>query len=399
MAIRGKLQTTMAPRIFLAHGPGDAAGTLKKWTMGIEDDSIIAKTYSAQIFELANELGAEILVVTDNRNSYTAKDRRISVESHVMGDLGSGWRYWLNMKKHADLTARKAYDFGADAAIVSFHYGLFSLPAFKKYNIPIILDMHNTIWPMGCKPNLIKQFIFKAIAISGRDALAGVIGVSPECGRQLKQLIGEKPTFNHIPQYPVSLKNITIDNTFPSEFRILFAGRIESMKGVFDILDASEILVRMGYRQVKWILAGKGSAEPELRDQIVGRNLDCFIELKGQLTRDNLTVELAKSQATITPTRAGFAEGLAKAPLESLIPGIPSLMSSVVPAAEIVKNAAIVFPPSSPAEIANAVAKMLDSPSLYDSLCAESRGLKHLLFDQKHSYKKAVLGALSECLG
>lgn len=399
MAIRRKPPTIMAPKIFLAHGPGDAAGTLKKWAMGIEDDSIIAKTYSAQIFDLANEIGAKILVVTDNINSYTHKDQSISVESHLMGDLGSSWRYWLKMKKHADLTARKAYNFGANVAIVSFHYGLFSLPAFKKYKIPIILDMHNTIWPMGCKPNFIKQLIFKAIAISGRDTLAGVIGVSPECGRQLKQLIGEKPTFNHIPQYPVSLKNITIDNTLPSEFRILFAGRIESMKGIFDILDASEILIRMGYRQVKWILAGKGSAEAELRDQIIGRNLSCFMELKGQLTRDKLTDELAKSQATITPTRAGFAEGLAKAPLESLIPGIPSLMSSVVPAAEIVKNSALVFPPSSPTEIANAVAKMLDSPSLYDSLCAESRGLKHLLFDPQYSYKTAVLGALSECLG
>ena len=104
---------------------------------------------------------------------------------------------------------------------------------------------------------------------------------------------------------------------------------------------------------MKWIIAGSGSAEYQLKVEIERRNLSSHFELKGQLCRSDLTEELIKATATITPTRAGFAEGLAKAPLESLIAGIPALLSSVVPAAEVVKNAAIVFEPSSPTEIAS----------------------------------------------
>ena len=59
-----------APKIFFAHGPGDAAGTLKSWASNIEDDSIIAKTYSGQVFDLAKELGSELLVITDNLNCH-----------------------------------------------------------------------------------------------------------------------------------------------------------------------------------------------------------------------------------------------------------------------------------------------------------------------------------------
>jgi len=86
------------------------------------------------------------------------------------------------------------------------------------------------------------------------------------------------------------------------------------------------------------------------------------------------------------------------APLESLIAGIPALLSSVVPAAEVVKNAAIVFEPSSPTEIASSVRQLLEDPSYYDSLCKSSKKLRPLLFNNHHSFKNAILGALARAI-
>jgi glycogen(starch) synthase len=402
MAHTQKSLARPAPKIFFAHGPGDAAGTLKSWASNIEDISIIAKTYSGQVFDLAKELGSELLVITDNPNSHMLAADRISVESLPRGDMGRGWKYWVNMKRHAECVARRASDFGADVAIVSLHYGLLSLAAFKKYQIPVILDMHNTLWPMGLEPHLLRRVLLKTIAVKGQSGLEAVIAVSPECGRQLNRLITEKPVFEHIPQYPENLQNISSNKNplSPSEeFRILFAGRLEEVKGILDVLDAAEILISEGYAQVKWIIAGSGSTEHQLKVEIERRNLSSHFELKGQLCRSELTEELTKANATITPTRAGFAEGLAKAPLESLIVGIPALLSSVVPAAEVVKNAAIVFEPSSPAGIASSVREILDTPLHYDSLCKSSRKLRHLLFDNQHSFKNAVLDALARITG
>ena len=402
MAHTQKPLALSAPKIFFAHGPGDAAGTLKSWASNIEDDSIIAKTYSGQVFDLAKELGSELLVITDNLNCHKLEVDNISVESVPRGEMGNGWKYWVNMKKHAEHVARRASDFGADVAIVSLHYGLLSLSAFKKYQIPVILDMHNTLWPMGVEPHFVRKLLLKTMAFNGQSGLEAVIAVSPECGRQLNRLIAKKPIFEHIPQYPKSLQNISSNKrpVSPSkEFRILFAGRIEKKKGIFDILEAAEILINEGYPQVKWIIAGSGSAEHQLKVEIERRNLSSHFELKGQLCRSDLTEELIKANATITPTRAGFAEGLAKAPLESLIAGIPALLSSVVPAAEVVKNAAIVFEPSSPTEIASSIRQLLEAPSYYNSLCKSSKNLTHLLFNVQYSYKNAALEALAIASG
>ena len=398
MPYRKKASSLKVQKIFLAHGPGDAAGTLKNWAQGIEDDSIIAKTYSGQIFDLARELGSKLLVITDNYKSHKQDADNISVESFSRGDMGSGWKYWVNMKKHADCVARKAHDFGADVAIVSLHYGLLSLAAFKKYQIPVILDMHNTLWPMGIEPHFLKRLFLKSMVIGGQRGLQAVIAVSPECGRQLNKLIPDKPIFEHIPQYPESLKHLVSNKKSPSpsqEFRILFAGRIEKKKGIFDIVKAAEILILEGYTQVKWVFAGSGSAEHQLRIEIESRNLSSHFELKGQLSRSDLSEELIKANATITPTRAGFSEGLAKAPLESLLVGIPAMLSSVVPAVDVVKNASIEFKPSSPKEIANSVRRILETPSDYELLCKSSKELRHLLFNNQHSFKNAVFGALS----
>lgn len=389
---------SLSPRIFFAHGPGNVAGTLRKWACGNDDQSVIAKTYSGQFFDLAKELDSEALVIADDLNSFCLPSSGISVESFPMVNMGTGLRYWLNMNNNAENIARRAHDFGTDVAIVSLHYGLLSLQAFSRYRIPVILDMHNTLWPMGCKPKLTRRLALKGSAAIGRDTLRAVVAVSPECSRQITRLIGEKPCFEHIPQYPEGLNDVNFRKclrSFPGEFRILFAGRIEKVKGIFDIVQAAEILVNAGYYQVKWVVAGTGTAEDELKFEISRRNLTSYIEVKGQLNRQHLIEELSQAHATITPTQAGFPEGLAKAPLESLIAGIPSLISSVVPAGELIKNAAITFPPSSPDEIAGAVRKLVITPPQYNRLCAASTKLKHLLFESSLSYKSALLAALS----
>ena len=388
----------VSPRIFFAHGPGDAAGTLRKWACGKDDHSVIAKTYSGQFFDLVKELDSEALLVADDLNSFSLPNSRISVESFPIVNLATGWRYWLNSKNNAENIALRAHEFKADVAIVSLHYGLLSLQAFSRYQIPVILDMHNTLWPMGCKPKLTRRLVLKGSAAIGRDALSAVVAVSPECTRQITRVIGEKPIFEHIPQYPGSLNDMNVNKgprSCSSEFRILFAGRIEKVKGILDIVEAAEILVDAGYYQVKWIVAGSGTAEEELKIEISRRNLTSYIEIKGQLSRQNLTKELSQAHATITPTQAGFPEGLAKAPLESLIAGIPALISSVVPAGELIETAAIIFPPSSPEKIASVVRKLVITPSQYNSLCTASTKLKHLLFNSSLSYKSAMLAALS----
>src|SRR5690606_15267440 len=115
-------------RIFLAHGPGDAGKTLLAWAEKREDDSITARTYSSQIYDLATELGAQVEVLVDNPNGKRFSTDNISVEPFPMRSANyKGARFWIEVERHAAQMADRAARFGADLAIVHNHYSLIAL--------------------------------------------------------------------------------------------------------------------------------------------------------------------------------------------------------------------------------------------------------------------------------
>src|SRR5690606_32860761 len=171
-------------------------------------------TYSSQIYDLATELGAQVEVLVDNPNGKRFSTDNISVEPFPMRSANyKGARFWIEVERHAAQMADRAARFGADLAIVHNHYSLIALPAFARRGIPTVLTMHNTLWPMGGRLNARKRALFTLAAPILRRSMGAAVVVSPECGRQLKELLGDLPVFAHVPQYPAYLSELVREPT------------------------------------------------------------------------------------------------------------------------------------------------------------------------------------------
>jgi glycosyltransferase involved in cell wall biosynthesis len=387
------------PRLFYAHGPGDAAGTLRAWAEGVEDDSIVASAYSAQFFDIARELGAQALVTVDSATIEPAEYGSIRVVGVGSDQNASGWRYIAQQRAHGRRLAALARDFRADAALVAGHHGLHGLAPFAAAGVPVILTMHNTLWPMGVPPGLMQRLSLAAGAAGARRAIRSVIVVTPECELQLRRVMRlDRPVHVHVAQYPLEMfRHAPPPERGPGDpFVVLFAGRIEPVKGVFDVVEAAALLKDRGSGHVRFVIAGTGSADQRLREAVSTRGLGDMVRVTGHLRRADLTAELRACHATITPTQRGFPEGNAKAPLEAVIVGRPAITSSIVPTGDVVRPAAVIVPPESPAAVAEAVLSLASDPARYAQLCRNALDLHPRLFTPERSFRAALLRALAD---
>jgi len=94
------LRSRERPRILYLAGPGDVVGTYRAWTTSGTDLSQLHVTYSEQVYELARELDAQLVVFGSNPNRQRLTDGRFgfriepvphSQRSGMLYHLGRVW--------------------------------------------------------------------------------------------------------------------------------------------------------------------------------------------------------------------------------------------------------------------------------------------------------------------
>lgn len=103
--------------------------------------------------------------------------------------------------------------------------------------------------------------------------------------------------------------------------RILFVGRLEHEKGILDLLDACDGLLRSGCATLDYV--GGGRAEGALRARIAAQGLDGQVSLLGTLPHEQVLTLMGGTAAVVTPSRPDFPEGRCMAALEALALGVP----------------------------------------------------------------------------
>lgn len=78
-----------------------------------------------------------------------------------------------------------------------------------------------------------------------------------------------------------SLSNEKIDFQFPAEsINILYVGRLAQEKGLFNALDAVEILIKNGHN-INWYLIGSGNKQSELQESAIAKGIDGNVHFLG----------------------------------------------------------------------------------------------------------------------
>lgn len=150
---------------------------------------------------------------------------------------------------------------------------------------------------------------------------------------------------------------------------ILYMGRIERNKGVFDLLEAFGDCKKSNWR-VKLVYAGDGRHLEELKKSVEDLGLQDSVIIMGRVPHSDLQYIVSHSYAVVTPTHADFPEGRCMAAMEALVLGVPVIASSFGPFLYLVKDKhnGLLFEPGNVSDLKEKLELLFNHPSLRSRL-------------------------------
>lgn len=169
--------------------------------------------------------------------------------------------------------------------------------------------------------------------------------------------------------------------------RIVFLGRLESAKGLVELLDAVALLAPR-FPALRLVVAGTGECAP-WRAAAVARGIGDLVELPGWLDGAARDAELARATVFCLPSHA---EGLPMAVLEAMATGCATVASTVggIPEVLVDGENGLLVPPRDAVALAAALARLLDDADL----CARLGDGARRTVEQQYS-TEAVCGRLA----
>ena len=329
----------------------------------------MSRAYSAQIYTLAQSSGWRLFCFPDN----LCKPTRIGQTSVLPLPKRSkrGIQYLFEEFRYGLALGQIAKRLNADLMIIATGLHPVGHLAASLSSVPIVASLHNTLWIRGeSPPSGFGGLLLKYASRLLRKRVQQVVAVSDEVRTQVLAYwrLHEDQVSVHVPQYDTTTMPSTEPN--PAEpRRVLFAGRVQRYKGIDDILLAARELEDEQPGVFRWIFAGDGPTLSNHRALAAQLGLGSITSFLGQIERHELINEIESCFCTITPTRSSFCEGLAKLPLEGAIMGRPAIVSTAVPALDLLDEAAEPVRPSAPGDIARAARTLSTDAGLYQKRC------------------------------
>jgi glycosyltransferase involved in cell wall biosynthesis len=173
-------------------------------------------------------------------------------------------------------------------------------------------------------------------------------------------------------------------NRYP--FRILFVGRMEADKGVFDILEIAKRFASEGRKDFVFELCGSGSALECLRLAVKESELEHLFICHGYCNKPKMRQIYGRSHVVIVPTKTDFVEGFNKVVIESILAGRPVVTSAVCPAISEVRPAVVEVPPDDIKAYGEALIKLSEDREFYREKQQNCANLQEKFYDYSQSW-------------
>lgn len=403
-------QKMMAPadpgrplRILYVDGPGNVLGTFRSWLAGKQDQTEVSLTFSGDFFSFAQARGARALVFSTSAAIGQAEGKGITViHRPVPSRSASGIRYQLGEVVHGLYLAAKAITWKADIVIVADRLHWFALWPAKLMGKRIVAMLHCAFWPAGHRNwSRNARMLDTANAWFWQRGIAATLCVSPEAERQLIEICGRPPgpVLQVRSQYNRSyFSAIPAPPEDRSVFRVLFAGRIEIDKGIFDLLEIASRLENKRPGDFCFELCGEGSASGELKKRCAERNMQGFFRILGRQDMHGMAAAYGRSHAVIVPTTVGFAEGMNRVCIEGVLAHRPVITSRLSHATDVLGPAIIEVAEGDLDGYVAALERLKDFPDVYLAACDASRLVEEPFYDRQQGYQAALDRATDICL-
>lgn len=377
-------------RLAYIPGPGAVSQSYRHWLAGRDDPDIPIRAYSSMFYDVCRELGAQALVIERGERSETlVSDERMTIVSIPAPAVSGRFAYWRAKAAYSAAMVKKIRQFRPHVVVLGGDFFWPMLPLLKKDGARIVISVHNTYWPMGTSRAPHKRVLDAALGYILRRNADSAVVVSEECARQFRALAGSgAELFLARPQ--ISEDHLRLPPSGPQDQRnILYVGRLERDKGIYDLLEAFEMFAPA--TDASLVFVGDGSEYEAVSARAAASPYASRIIIKGRLDGEGVHLAMRDADLLVCPTRPQFTEGFATVCAEALAHGVPSVVSTAVPAAELLGDACRVAPAGDYAALARTVEDALaDLPALREAALTRRR----LLSDEATSWGAGLLAAI-----
>lgn len=334
-------------RILFEGGSGDAFSVLTDWTAGRADERTSHVAYSRQFFDICAELDASALVTCSYPGRANVKSGGLSVEFRPDLRTGrSGLGFYKAQLAQAHRIRRDARDFGANLVVVFDDVVPILLEPLRRTGVQIVQSLHCVLWRQLGPVSRARRAVLATSRGFYRRGASAILSASDVISKQVHELAGgsPRPIVEFLPHYrPGHYSGLPAPDVQASPLEVIFVGRVEPNKGVFDLVEIADRL-RSTDDSVLFHVCGVGSALEALEARVRERRLESSFTLHGWCDLEKLRQVYARSQLAIVPTRSDFVEGFNQVLVEAVLAGRPAIVSSIcpggryaLPAADIVR--------------------------------------------------------------
>lgn len=379
------MNSTRKLRMLYLAGPGNVISTYQFWKKGEHDPTESNITYSGQFYSVCDQLDIQTHVISSHSSVDLVSDDKFIVEHRPNPlDKKSGLLYHVGQLKYGLSMMYVALKFKADYVLVSAGTHWFLLWPLSVLGVKVIPTIHCVLWPKYKSRNLVNKLIDFVNGLFFKFAAYKVMSASKEITRQLgKARIKENKVQEFLPYYlDSSFKDIKQPSAEVKPFRLLFVGRIEKVKGVFDLLDVYNLLQSKGLI-LELDYCGKGGALDELKALTSDNPL---IRCHGHCDKTQLLSILEDSHCIVVPTTTSFVEGFNQVVVESVLAGRPVVTSDVCPAMEYVMPAVVECEPDNIESYAEGIERLYRDQTFYQSKQDACASLQAKFYDESNSW-------------
>jgi glycosyltransferase involved in cell wall biosynthesis len=232
-------------------------------------------------------------------------------------------------------------------------------------------------------------------------SVACILSASSDITEQLSELTNgnHRPTIEFLPTYRKgTFRDTGLSPSQKPPFRVLFAGRIEADKGVFNLLEVARRLVFIGRHDIEFDLCGTGTALATLTEHAQDLIAAGRFRLHGHLDRISMGEMFDRCHVVVVPTTSNFVEGFNQVVVEGVLAGRPVITSDVCPALKYVRDAVFEVPVDDVNGYLSAILKLADNQELYDLKLSGCRQHQYQFYDPSRGWAAALEKALEPLL-
>ncbi|MDJ0795248.1 MAG: glycosyltransferase family 4 protein [Calothrix sp. MO_167.B12] len=378
-------------RILYAAGPGNVIGTYQYWIQGEDDPSQVSVTYSSQFYDVCRDLDAQAYVISSHRDRQLLHDGKFTIEHRPFPiPKASGLLYHLVNFWYGLGIIISAVRFQANVIVVAdgtAHWFLFSL--LPWLGIKVIPSLHCVLWCKYLPQSKINRLFLKlSHHLFARQSTA-IMVASSDIEKQIVQITTNQhqPIVEFLPLYRRSeFARVGKPDEKHLPFRVLFAGRIEPNKGVFELLEIAKSFQSQGRQDIVFDICGNGSALEDLCLAVEKANINSLFVCHGHCNKAQMQEMFNQAHVVIVPTKTNFVEGFNQVVAESILSGRPVITSAVCPALSYVREGVVEVPPDDIKRYGDALLKLSHDLHFYKQKQQACLGLQEQFYDVFQSW-------------